>query len=155
MSTLRNLMLGAALAGLAAMPLAAVTIGVGSSVALTAVPDVAAGAAASTTTEGTVAADGTTGNMAATGTGVTSKMNADYAGIPVISADGKTVGKVRIVTDNADGSLLIWVDMDPSIPAKAHTFTLNVAADAQAEGSVLLGWSQADLVAALDAQVAG
>ncbi len=156
MSTLRNLMLGAALAGFAAMPLAAVTIGVGTSVKLTAVPEVAAGAGAATATaDATVAADGTTGAAPVTGTGVTSKMNADFQGSPVISADGKTVGKVRIVTDNADGSLLIWVDLDPSLTAKSHTFTLNVGADTQADGSVLLGWTQADLIAALDAQVAG
>jgi len=159
MSTLRNLMLGAALAGFAAMPLAAITIGVGTSVALTAVPDVAASTTTTTTngttTEGTVAADGTTGHAAATGTGVTSKMNADFQGSTVISADGMTVGKVRIVTDNADGSLLVWVDLDPTIKAKAHTFTLNIAADSQADGSLLLGWTQADLVAALDAQIAG
>ena len=158
MSNLRNLMLGATLAGFAALPVAAMTVGTGTSVVLTAVPDVSASAMATTTTtttttNDTVAADGTTGANAVAGSGVTSMLNAQYAGSPVISSDGMNVGKVRIVTDNPDGSLLVWVDLDAAIQAKAHTFTVTIAKDSQADGSLLLGWTQADLIAALDAQV--
>ena len=154
MSNLRNLMLGATLAGFAALPVAAMTVGTGTSVVLTAVPDVSASATTTTTTTNdTVAADGTTGANAVAGSGVTSMLNAQYAGSPVISSDGMNVGKVRIVTDNPDGSLLVWVDLDAAIQAKAHTFTVTIAKDSQADGSLLLGWTQADLIAALDAQV--
>jgi hypothetical protein len=153
MSNLRTLMLGATLVGFAALPVAAMTIGTGTNVVLTAVPEVAASAMA--TTNDTAPADGTTGANAVAGSGVTSMVNADFAGSPVISADGMNLGKVRVVTDNADGSLLVWVDLDKAIAAKSHTFTVTIGKDSQADGSLLLGWTQAELIAALDAQVQG
>lgn len=155
MSNLRTLMLGATLVGFAALPVAAMTIGTGTSVVLTAVPEVATSSSTTATTNDSMATSGTTGADAAVGSGVTSMTNADYAGSPVISADGMNLGKVRIVTDNADGSLLVWVDLDKAIVAKSHTFTVTIAKDSHADGSLQLGWTQAELIAALDAQVQG
>ena len=147
MSNIRNLMLSAALVGFAALPAAALNIGTGESTMLTVVPP--ASASDTTSTETTTATD-TTGTA---NSDVMAPDNDKFAGNTVISADGMKLGAVRAVNLNSDGSMMVFIDLDPTVTSKAQAFTINLAANTQADGSLQLGWTQAELVAALDAQV--
>lgn len=147
MSNIRNLMLSAALVGFAALPAAALNIGTGESTMLTVVPPAVSSDATSTDT---TASTDTTGTA---NTDVLSPDNDKFAGSTVVSADGMKVGAVRAVNMNADGSMMVFVDLDQTVTSKAKAFSINLAANTQADGSLQLGWTQAELVAALDAQV--
>ena len=147
MSNLRNLMLSAALVGFAALPAAALNIGTGESTMLTVVPPAMA---SDTTATDTTTTKDTTGTV---NTDVLSPDHDKFAGNTVVSADGMKLGAVRAVNMNADGSMMVFVDLDPTVTSKAQAFSINLAANTQADGSLQLGWTQAELVAALDAQV--
>ena len=147
MSNIRNLMLSAALVGFAALPAAALNIGTGESTMLTVVPPAAS---SDTTSTDTTASTDSTGTA---NTDVLSHDNDKFAGSTVVSADGMKVGAVRAVNMNADGSMMVFVDLDQTVTSKAKAFSINLAANTQADGSLQLGWTQAELVAALDAQV--
>jgi len=140
-------MLSAALVGFAALPAAALNIGTGESTMLTVVPPAPAGDTTATTTTTSTDTTGTANSD------VTAPDNAMFAGNTVISADGMKLGSVRAVNLNSDGSMMMFIDLDTSVVSKAQAFTINLAENTQADGSIQLGWTQAELVAALDAQV--
>lgn len=68
----------------------------------------------------------------------------------VLSADGTTIGKVTGVTMNSAGMLKLMVDLDPAVENEIRNFSVTVAADAVADGTINLGWTAEELMATLN-----
>jgi hypothetical protein len=84
----------------------------------------------------------------------TMKMVEDSAfkGNEVRTLDQIVIGQVDGVMMGADGSTVVLIALNGDIASKSSvkTFTVPVPADTTADGSVTLGWTEADLFKALD-----
>jgi len=77
-----------------------------------------------------------------------------FIGDMVIARDGRNIGTISKAYINADGSTAIVVELAEEIPTQARQFTLDVAAAVTPDGDLVLGWTQPELIANLDARFA-
>lgn len=99
-----------------------------------------------------VAADGTVESGAAVD-GAEVAVAADFTGKSVMSSDGVLIGHVLSAEDNVDGDMKVIVTLDGEGTGDlmGKSFAVVVAADTSEE--VKLGWTQAELMAAITAQM--
>ncbi|NEX44889.1 hypothetical protein [Pseudotabrizicola algicola] len=100
----------------------------------------------------TAVADGTSTVGTAAGHSITPVSEA-YVGNAVLSSDGQRLGTISSAATQADGTTIILVDLDQEVGAMADNFQVMLAAGQEAQGDVLLIWSKAEILAALNAQL--
>lgn len=78
-----------------------------------------------------------------------------FKGNEVMTKDAKKIGLVDGVYNAADGSLVVLIALDSDIASKSSvkTFTVPLPADMVADGSLTLGWTEADLFKALSSNL--
>lgn len=77
-----------------------------------------------------------------------------FMGNSVITADGKTVGTIDKVWLDGSGKSHLQVKLNDSLDRDYSHFSVMMNGEANADGSVKLGWTEAELMSTLDAQVA-
>jgi hypothetical protein len=139
MTKMKLLAASTAIAALMAMPVAALTVTVDSELStdLTAL-----GADATVATEVTSDVAPDAGSEAA----------AAFVGDVVVSSDGVTVGVVESATTEAGAQTKLVIALDGSVDTKAEKFALTIDAAAVSDTEILLPWTKAELVSALDSK---
>lgn len=141
MSNLRTILATTSIAAMVALPAAALTIDAATDVQLSALTD--AEATAATTAQTDPAAPALSAEAAA------------FASNAVVSSDDQAIGTVTSVEPGDNGNIKLIIALDSAVGAKAKAFSVQLAPDAKADGTVKLSWSKADLVTTLDSQVQG
>ncbi len=102
----------------------------------------------------TAVADGTSNLGTAPGQSITSVSEA-YVGNSVMSSDGQMLGTISSAATQEDGTTVVLVDLDQEVGANTDNFEVMLAAGQESQGEVLLMWSKAEILAALNAQIDG
>jgi hypothetical protein len=86
---------------------------------------------------------------------VTMMEDSAFKGNEVRTKDQVVIGLVEGVYQGADGAPVALIAINSDIAAKSSvkTFTLPLPADATADGSLTLGWTEAELFTALSGQL--
>lgn len=143
MLNLRTILATTAIAALAAFPVAALTVDTSADVQLTPLTEAEATAAANAMTSADAAATPVAPDAAA------------FAANAVVSADDEVIGTVSGVEQGDGGNIKLIIALDASIGSQVKAFSVQLAPDAKADGTVKLGWNKADLLSTLESQVAG
>jgi len=143
MFKLRTILATTAIVALAAFPVAALTVDDAADVQLNALTDAEATAAAEIAVATNDAA------MKAL-----PPEQAAFASNTVVSADGAAIGMVQRV-QGVGGNIELLIALDSPLVGQVKAFTVQLAPDAEADGTVRLGWNAAALLSELDAQIAG
>ncbi len=77
-----------------------------------------------------------------------------FVGNAVTSSDGTAIGTVQKSAVTAEGLTILLVQVGQEAGTKAEFFTVTLAPTETADGQVELPWTKADMVGALDAQIA-
>lgn len=102
----------------------------------------------------TAVADGTSNLGTAPGQSITPVSEA-YVGNAVMSSDGQMLGTISSAATQEDGTTVVLVDLDQEVGANTDNFEVMLAAGQESQGEVLLMWSKAEILAALNAQIDG
>ena len=102
----------------------------------------------------TAVADGTSNLGTAPGQSITPVSEA-YVGNSVMSSDGQMLGTISSAATQEDGTTVVLVDLDQEVGASTDNFEVMLAAGQESQGEVLLMWSKAEILAALNAQIDG
>ena len=80
----------------------------------------------------------------------------ELIGRGVFTNDGVQIGRVTAVkaAADADGKMRVIIGIEDAIQSEVRLFSMMVDADVMIDGDLKLGWSQAELMAALSAQAA-
>lgn len=139
MTKMKLLAASTAIAALMAMPVSALTVTIDSELST----DLAAlGADTAVATEVTSDAAPDAGSEAA----------AAFVGDVVVSSDGVTVGVVESAMTEAGAQTKLVIALDGSVDSKAEKFALTIDAAAVSDTEILLPWTKAELVSALDSK---
>jgi len=144
MFTVRTILATTAIAALTAFPVTALTLDAAADVQLNAMTDVEAIAS----TETAVA----TNDAAMKALSLEAQA---FASNTVVSSDDQAIGLVQRVQQGDGGNIELIIAFDSSIVGKVKGFSIQLAPDAKADGTLKLAWTKADLLTTLDAQVAG
>ena len=81
-------------------------------------------------------------------------MTSKFIGNTVVTQDGTTIGTVQKVMVTTKGQNMVYVTIDAPEGANLDTFILVIDPKAQADGTIKLGWTKAELNAELQKQLA-
>lgn len=150
MTKFRTLMLTTVLSGFVALPALALTLETGTGLSLGA----GIGSGGSAVAGAGVAADGSVmAEGMANDNGVDLNLVSDsaFAGNVVMTSDGMEIGQVDEVWLGTDGNARVFVKLTETNDDAIERFMITVKGDASADGTIQLGWSEAELMAALKA----
>jgi hypothetical protein len=102
-----------------------------------------------------MSADAKLGSAPADMTTVKMMEDSAFVGNEVKTKDQINIGLVEGVYENADGSQSILITLASDIAAKSSvkSFTVPLTSDMTADGSLTLGWTEAELFTALSSQL--
>ena len=81
-------------------------------------------------------------------------VSSKFVGNPVMTKDGVLVGHIEKVFVSTTGENRIWVVVDRPNDLKVDHFIIVIDPRTEADGTVNLAWTQAELNAAIQAQIA-
>ena len=150
MTQLRTFLASAALIGFAALPAAALNLNKDNVRVMLGHHD---GKVANAIKD-KVAADAANGGIDdGPGDGVVD-LTSKFIGNTVVTKDGTTIGTVQQVMVTTNGQNMVYVTIAAPDGANLDTFVLVIDPKAQADGTLKLGWTKAELDAELQKQLA-
>lgn len=75
-------------------------------------------------------------------------------GKSVMSADDKVIGSVETAEADANGNLMLVIDVADEVKTEVGKFSIVVSADVATKGDLKLKWTEAELASSLDAKAA-
>lgn len=102
-----------------------------------------------------VAADAMLGATPEDMTTVKMMEDSAFVGNEVRTKDDVVIGQVAGVYEGSDGAQVVLIEINSDIAAKSSvkSFTVPLPSDTTADGSLTLGWTEADLYIALSSQL--
>lgn len=85
--------------------------------------------------------------------GMESSTDSAFLGNVVVTSDGKEIGTIDKVWLDAEGGSHVQVKLKDMSGKDYDRFTIAVQPDLKADGTLQLGWTEAELMAALEAEV--
>lgn len=100
----------------------------------------------------TAVRDGTSNLGTGAGQSITPVSEA-YIGNSVLSSDGMVLGSVTSAASQEDGTTVLLVDLDQEAGAASDNFEVMLAAGQESQGQVVLIWTKAEILAAIQNQL--